>query len=217
MIKASNVSLKHWALAFWALVLLAVPSNASNTQATGPMETLKGPFDHIISILNDPALAAPDKKSTQRDLIWETARPVFNFDAISRLAVGQPWKSFTPDERTRFIKVFSEFLGSTYIDKLQSEYHNEQIFFDKELVKGSKALVRTHLLRNNAQIPIDYRMHQTGGEWKIYDILVENGVSLVKNYRVQFTSILQDQTPAQLIERLENKLDQEKASATNQK
>jgi phospholipid transport system substrate-binding protein len=73
-------------------------------------------------------------------------------------------------------------------------------------VKGAKALVRTRLLRENATIPIDYRMRQSDGAWKVYDILVENGVSIVKNYYVQFNSMLRENTPAQLIERLEKKL-----------
>jgi phospholipid transport system substrate-binding protein len=43
------------------------------------------------------------------------------------------------------------------------------------------------------------------GSWKVYDIIVE-GVSLVKNYRTQFASILKNETPAQLIQRLNEKL-----------
>ena len=74
-------------------------------------------------------------------------------------------------------------------------------------MKGDKALVRTRLRRETAEIPIDYRMQQVEGVWKVYDILVENGVSIVKNYYVQFNSILREGTPAQLIERLEKKLD----------
>ena len=73
-------------------------------------------------------------------------------------------------------------------------------------MKGNKALVRTRLRHANAEIPIDYRMQQVDGAWKIYDILVENGVSIVKNYYVQFNSMLREGTPEQLIERLEKKL-----------
>ena len=74
------------------------------------------------------------------------------------------------------------------------------------MVRGSKALVRTRLRRQATEIPIDYRMQQIDGNWKVYDILVENGVSIVKNYYVQFNSMLQENTPKQLIERLEKKM-----------
>jgi phospholipid transport system substrate-binding protein len=59
------------------------------------------------------------------------------------------------------------------------------------------------------EIPIDYRMKRIDGTWKVYDIIVENGVSLIKNYRVQFTSILQKESPGQLIQQLESKLAQQ--------
>jgi phospholipid transport system substrate-binding protein len=65
------------------------------------------------------------------------------------------------------------------------------------------------LRHKNLEMPIDYRMHRIDESWKIYDILLEDGISLVKNYRVQFTSILKDNTPAQLIEQLERKLAQQ--------
>lgn len=208
--------LKRWAVIIWAILLLTAQVWAS-TKEMRPMETLKGPFNQIIDILNDPSYKSAEDRTVQRDKIWEIARPVFNFNAISRRAVGKPWGSFTSEEKNRFINVFSEFLGSTYIDKIQGEYSNEQIDFDKELVKGSKALVRTRLRRKSLEIPIDYRMHHVNGSWKIYDILVENGVSLVKNFRVQFTSILKEKTPAQLIERLEKKLAEQKISTSKQK
>jgi phospholipid transport system substrate-binding protein len=211
--KEADMAQKYRAFIFCGLLLL-LGSTAVGAKEIPPMETLKGPIDQIISILNDASYKSPDQKAAQRDKIWQIARPVFNFNEISRRAVGKSWSRFTQDEKTRFANIFSEFLGATYIDKLQGEFNNEKIDFDKELVKGSKALVRTRLRRKNIEIPIDYRMHQVDGAWRIYDILVDNGVSLVKNYRVQFTSILKNETPAQLIERLEKKLAAQK-NATN--
>jgi phospholipid transport system substrate-binding protein len=196
---------RFWALIIWALFLTTVQAVAAD--AARPMATLKGPIDEIISILNDPHYKTEDQRTAQREKIWKIARPVFNFDEISRRAVGKPWAKFSPKEKERFSSIFSEYLGSTYIDKLQGEFNNETVDFEKELVKGSKALIRTHLRRKNADFPIDYRMHQVDGQWKIYDILLENGaVSLVQNYRVQFASALEKKTPAQLIEDLEGKL-----------
>jgi phospholipid transport system substrate-binding protein len=36
-------------------------------------------------------------------------------------------------------------------------------------------------------VPIDYRMHVSGGEWKVVDLVVD-GVSLVSTYRGSFAS-----------------------------
>ena len=196
---------KYWAWLPLAFLLFISPLHAS-TENPRPMQTLEGPIKQIIDVLNNPDFKGPEKKAEQRDKIWTIARPVFDFDEISRRAIGKSWQNFSDEQKRRFTAVFTKFLGDTYIDKLQGEYHNERIDFEKELVKGNKALVRTRLRRENLVIPIDYRMQQINGCWKIYDILVENGVSIVKNYYVQFNSMLQENTPAQLIEKLEKKL-----------
>jgi phospholipid transport system substrate-binding protein len=208
MYREAFMIFKKWALILAAFLLWGLPGPSwASTDSKRPMETIREPINQIIAVLNDPAYHSPGKKELQRDRIWEIARPMFDFDEISRRAIGKSWDTFTPDEKKRFTSIFSEFLGNTYIDKLQGEYHNEKIDFERELVKGAKALVRTKLLRESATIPIDYRMKQSDGAWKVYDILVENGVSIVKNYYVQFNSMLRENTPAQLIERLEKKLD----------
>jgi phospholipid transport system substrate-binding protein len=204
---------KYWTGFFLACFLLAHQAVAI-AESPSPLETLKGPFDQIVSILNDPAYKTEKQKISQRDKIWLVARPLFDFAEISRRTVGKDWDRFSEEEQTRFTDIFAEFLGNTYIDKMQGEYHNEKIVFFKELVKGPIALARTKLVRESLEIPIDYRMKQVDGHWKIYDVLVENGVSLVKNYRVQFKSILQKESPAQLIERLKIKLAEQQAPPT---
>ncbi len=202
------MTMQKWIFTFLAFFLFADVVGAT-AQTLRPIDALRNPLNRIIVVLNDPVYTAPDSKDAQRDAIWEIAKPMFDFGEISRRAIGKPWLGFTGSEKDRFTSAFSEFLGNTYVDKLQGEYSNEVIEYQKELIKGSKALVRTKLRREGTEIPIDYRMKNIDGNWKVYDIIVENGVSLVKNYRVQFTSILQNQSPDQLIQRLEEKLSEQ--------
>lgn len=175
-------------------------------EVMSPRAALQGPIDEIIKVLNDPGYKTPDQRADQRNKIWEIANPMFDFTEISRRSVGKPWLKFSEQEKIRFTEVFSKFFGATYIDKLQGEYNNEKINIGKELIKGDRALVQTKLLRESTAVALDFRLKQIGGQWKIYDVLVENGVSLVKNYRVQFSSALQKESPAQLIETLEKRL-----------
>ncbi len=209
------MNMKPWALMICAILLLSGAASAA-TEDPGPLETLKAPVDKFLKVLNDPYYAKTENRKAQRDKIWEIASPVFDFKELSRRAVGKTWLNFSAEEQVRFTNVFSQFLGNTYIDKIQGEYKNIKIDFEKELTKGSKAMVRTKLRRENLEVPIDYRMRHIDGSWKIYDILVENGVSLVKNYRVQFSSILQNESPGELIKRLEKKLaEQNSGTAQN--
>lgn len=195
----------RWILAAFVWCLILAPCTFAS-ESLSPLETIKGPIDRVVSILNEPNSRSGERKTEKRNQIWETVKPLFDFETLSRRALGSDWERFSAEEQTRFQDVFSEFLANTYIDKIQGDYHNEKIIYVDELIRDQLALARTKLVRESLELPIDYRMRQIDGKWKIYDVLVENGVSLVKNYRVQFKSALQKETPAELIKRLQEKL-----------
>ena len=182
-----------------------------------PMATLKAPVDTVIAILNDPQYKVKGTKSAQRDEIWKHVKPMFNFDEIARRAVARNWSDFNDAEKAAFTDVFAQFLGNTYIDKVQGEYHNEQIvYLGQDFYSDIYAEVKTQIVRETLKIPVNYRMLKGGdGQWAVYDIIVE-GVSLIKNYRTQFASILSKDKPAQLIQQLHDKLaEQNKRLAEN--
>jgi phospholipid transport system substrate-binding protein len=186
------------------VLLLYCPATA---MAMTPIETIKAPIDATITILNDPKYLGKETRLAQRDEIWKKVKPMFDFDEIAKRTVARKWADFSADEKVAFRDVFAQFLGNTYIDKVQGEYHNEQIvYLGQDLRSEIYAEVKTHVLRETLKIPVDYRMIKNeDGQWKVYDVIVE-GISLVKNYRTQFANILRKEKPAQLIERLEEKL-----------
>ena len=190
------------ALAFFMLILF--PAAALSME---PMETIKAPIDAVIAILNDPQYKVAGTKSVQRDEIWKNVKAMFDFDEIAKRAVARNWSDFNDAEKTAFSEVFAQFLGNTYIDKIQGEYHNEQIvYLGQDFYADTYAEVKTQIVRETLNIPVNYRMlKDSDGQWKVYDIIVE-GVSLVKNYRTQFASILSKDKPAQLIQQLNDKL-----------
>jgi phospholipid transport system substrate-binding protein len=187
-----------------ALVLLvAVTAVATPPE---PLEAIKGPIDTVIAILNDPAYKDGAHKAEQREKIWQSVSGIFDFDEISMRAVARNWRKFSPQERKAFAAVFSKFLGNTYVDKIQGEYHNEEIVYvGQEIVKEGRALAKTIIKRETLEIPVDYRLKLVDGRWRVYDVAVE-GISLVKNYRTQFAQLLKKESPADLIKRLEKKL-----------
>jgi len=186
------------------VLLMLMPAAAGSAD---PMATIKGPIDAVIAILNDPQYKAPGTAVEQRDKIWNTVKPMFDFREISRRAVARNWRDFSDAEKQQFVDVFTHFLGNTYIDKIQGEYHNEKIVYvGQELYQQQYAEVRTQILRETVEIPVYYRLiKKDDGDWRVYDIIVE-GTSLVRNYRTQFASILQKESPSQLIHRLKEKL-----------
>ena len=51
------------------------------------------------------------------------------------------------------------------------------------------------------EIPVDYRLLSESGRYRIYDVVIE-GISLVQNYRSQFSSILEKSSFGELMDKL---------------
>jgi phospholipid transport system substrate-binding protein len=117
------------------------------------------------------------------------------------------WKKFTPPQRKEFVRVFAEFLGKFYMGKLQEKYKDERlIYVSQEMRSDTRALVHIKVVWKGQKIPVGLRMVKRKGLWKVYDIQVL-GISAVRNYRAQFQSLLSKETPAQIIERLKQKIE----------
>jgi phospholipid transport system substrate-binding protein len=197
-------------LVLLVLAVLGAPPAAVAGPAT---EAVRKPINDGISLLRDQSVKTDAQRREQADRIWDILHRAFDFKLISALALGQNWRSFSPEERDAFADVFAKLLGNTYINKIQGEYSDEQVLFvGEEVFSQRKAVVKTVIKRQNQEIPVDYKVRFRGGEWKIYDVRVE-GISLVLNYRHQFDTFLSKEkgTPDALIEKLKSKV-AEKAS-----
>jgi len=190
-------------------VLIGLTAYAAGS---GPTEAIQNPMDQVLAILKDPQYEPAERKAAQRDKMWEAIQTAFDFQEISRRTLAADWRLLSAAEQQEFVMVFSEFLGYSYLDKIQGEYKNEKVLYlGQEMLSESKALIKTRIVReNNVEFPVDYRMQQEAQGWKIYDVNIE-GVSLVQNYRSQFQSILLNQNAAQLIEQLKTKLKEQES------
>ncbi len=172
--------------------------------AVEPMEAVKGPVEAVISILKDPEYATAPKEVRQ-EKIWAEVQKIFNFPELSKRTLGRNWEKFSPDEQKRFTDTFGRLLGNTYISKVIDGFKNESVMYVEQKVADGKALVKTKIIRSTMEIPVDYKLLLNGEQWSVYDVNIE-GVSLVQNYRSQFNTILRKSTPAELIDRIEEKI-----------
>ncbi len=192
-------------------LIVTIPCSANGIE---PLDALKLPVDQVLGILNDPQYQDAVQRNAQREKIWETIRQDFDFEIMSQLALARNWEKFTLQQRKEFTGLFAELLENTYVDKIQGGYEEEKVLYlGQKMVSDSKARVTTKILRRNGDIPIVYSMLKRNELWKVYDVNIE-GVSLIQNYRTQFGDILAKDSPAQLIERLKQKIALQKKNRT---
>lgn len=177
--------------------------------AAQAMKSLQEPINQVIAVLKESG--NPKAGSTgEYEKIRSIIDSIFDFEAISKRAVGPNWKRFTPEEQSAFTTVFAELLSRSYIERIKGNFTNEQVvYLGENMPSPDKAQVKTEITRKGGDIPVDYSMQLTNESWRIYDVVIE-GMSMVKNYRSQFNDVLMRESPAQLIARLKQKVDEQR-------
>ena len=173
-----------------ALLCLAftVPSHSSND---GPTEQLKPTLTKLIDIVKDPLLRGNEKKTERRQVIMATVSERFDFGEMSKRVLGPTWRKIEKKEQEVFIRQMTKLLENNYIGQLEN-YSGDSIEYVGERVKQERAQVSTLIENNGAKYPVHYIMAKDGDKWMVYDINIE-GVSLIRNYRAEFNSILLQQ------------------------
>jgi phospholipid transport system substrate-binding protein len=170
------------------------------------MDVLEKTVTLGIALLKDPQYHVASKKGEQRELLCDTAGRVFDFREFSRRVLASKWRKFTAEQKKEFVAVFAEFLCKYYITRLQERYKDEKvIYLSQQLIGKRIAFVKVNVLWKGKQVPVEVRMLKRNSTWKVYDIIVL-GISGVKNYRAQFKSLFRNDTPAQLIGRIRDRI-----------
>ncbi len=168
---------------------------------TGVVQTV---VDKVLTVLKEDSLEQEARRAKIRELI----APHFDFQAMSRSILAQNWKKASPQQRDRFIELFSNLLENTYIVAMEA-YTNQKIIVGPEKRKGRRALVKTVVEQDTGvTTPINFRMRQNADGWYAYDVIIE-GVSLVSNYRSTFRTIVKRDGMDGLLTQLAEKVEKE--------
>jgi len=197
--------MRRLALPPLAAALLAVA--CSGAWAGPPTDQLHGRIDRVLEVLQDPALKKDAKTTERRATLRGIAGEIFDFTEVSQRSLGRHWQARTPSERQEFVALFADLLERTYVAKIEG-YSGERLVYAGETLDGDQATVRTRIVtKQGTEIPVDYRMFQRDGRWRVFDVNIE-GVSLVANYRTQFNAIIVRSSYQDLVTKLKAKQDE---------
>lgn len=197
------------------MILLCVLSFTSSAWASAPTDQLRDGVDRVFKILKDPALAGDKQLDHRRAAISKVAGDVFDFPEMAKRSLGQHWEARTLPQRVEFVRLFTELIERSYIAKVDQHDAAARMTYQAETVDGDYAVVQTTIpLTHGDTMPLGYRMRQTGGRWKVYDLSID-GISLVGNYRAQFNRIIRTSSYEDLIASLKANQTQFAVSATS--
>ena len=174
-------------LAGLGLVLFANVAMANIDMA--PDVLVKQTADDVLAIVkNDKDIQAGNQQKLFA-VVEEKILPNFDFDRVCRMVLGKNWKSASPEQQALFQKEFRSLLLRTYATAL-GKYRDQVIEYRPMQTDASEknVTVKTQIIQKGGQpIAVDYSLVKGPAGWKVYDITIES-VSLVTNYRSQFSS-----------------------------
>ena len=184
---------------FFFFLLNLVGDGFANSQITSE---LKQTIDKVIQIVSDPGLKKTPK--LRREKLRKTIGFRFNYNQMVRRSLARNYKDRTNKEREEFTGLFKKLLENSYASKIEN-YQDETINYVDEKVKGKYALVKTEIVRKNGTIDVDYKLINENGRWTVYDFVIEE-VSLIRNYRSQFSKIIKTESYGALVSKLTKKI-----------
>ncbi len=181
------------------------------------------PADVFVKSVADDVLAIVKKdkdiQNGDQEKIFALAEdkivPNFNFDHVCRLVLGKNYSKASKDQQEAFEREFRSLLIRTYASAL-SKYRNQTIEYKplKDAADEKQVTVKTQIMQPGGQpLAVDYSLEQVSDVWKVYDITIE-GVSLVTNYRSQFSNEVRQGGMDGLIQKL---ADKNKSNAASKK
>ena len=183
-----------------AVLLCAGPARA---QQEAPDVLVKNVTLEVVDLISKDKDIKSGNRAKLIQVIDSKVLPHFNFTAMTSLALGQNWNKATPEQKKRLTEEFRTLLVRTYASALAA-YSEQKLEFRPLRAKptDTDVTVQVRVLQAGAQpVPIDYSMEKTANGWKVYDVMV-GGVSLVANYRTDFSTVVRESGIDGLIKKL---------------
>lgn len=179
--------------------------------AESPTEAIRGTITKAIAVLEDPNWKRPEKLKARRQKLETLIGGRFNYEEMAKRSLGEKqWAELSSIEQKEFVELFTGLLASSYADKIEG-YSGQQVEYLKERKKGKYAEVQTKVVSGKTEIPLDYRMRDESNNWEVYDVVVD-GVSLIRNYRGQFSKVIKSSSYKDLVKKLREKVQQSSGS-----
>lgn len=172
----------------WLATLCLLLPALARAESGEAVRMVKEVTEEVLSILREDKDIRSGNTARAVSVIENKVAPHFDFQRMTRLAVGQAWQKANPQQRDTLIKEFRTLLVRTYANSM-TNYRDQKVIFKQASAANADGEITVHsqVVRPGSQpVPVDYSLTQAAGEWKVFDVAISN-ISLVTNYRTSFT------------------------------
>lgn len=194
----------HLANPLLIVALAAAPVDAS-AQAADPAAGVVERFDRALldTMKQGKALGGQGRYRKLAPAVEQA----HDLPLMTRFAVGPKWTTLPAADQSALVRAFTRFSVATYAHNFDSNEGQRFTVDPKVQTRGVDKLVRAQLVGSGAPVLLNYRMRQSGGSWKIVDVLFGGGISQLTAQRSDFTATLNAGGAQALVKKLNDRTD----------
>jgi phospholipid transport system substrate-binding protein len=197
---------RRWLQVGAALCATAATAAWSEATAADPaVKPIRAFYDALLAVMKQ---AKELGIRGRYDRLSAPIRAAFDLAAMTRIAVGPEWNSFSLADQTALTDNFTRMTIATYASRFDG-YSGERFEVEPESeARPTGRIVHTKLIQSNGEpIALNYLLRESGGSWKVVDIYLTGTISELATRRSEFAAILKSGGPGALIASLQQKTD----------
>jgi phospholipid transport system substrate-binding protein len=178
------------ALVVAPLTALGFGKVQADTTHDGAGKFIQGLGDRALEAIANDNVTKEQRDQHFREILTEG----FDVPAIAAFCLKQYWRKATPEQRERYIGLFTDLIVQTYSARLKSIYNGETLSVRQVVSDGKNgAMVQSEIKApdgGNSGVRVDWRVRSPNDNYKIVDVLVE-GISMAITQRDEFVAVIQ--------------------------
>ncbi len=164
---------------------------ATQSSATAPDALVRQISTEVIEAVKADKDIQAGNMTKVMTLVDTKVMPHVNFQRMTAIAVGRPWRSATPEQQKRLVEEFKTLLVRTYSGAL-SQVRDHTVYLKplRSAPADADIVVRTEVKGKGEPIQLDYRLEKTDQGWRIYDVNVLGVWLADTSFKAQFAPIV---------------------------
>ncbi len=182
-------------------VMLVQPAQA---QAADPaVAQVQGFYDALLA-----AMKSGGTVKSRYEKLRPAVEKAFDLPAMTAAAVGPAWATASDGDKKALIDAFGKMTIANYAKNFDSFGGEKFVVEPASIVRGSDHFVKSTMKTSSETIAFNYRLHQSGADWKVTDVLLAGNISQMAQKRSDFAATLASDGPAGLAKRINALADQ---------
>jgi len=151
-----------------------------------PKEIVQKNYERIGSVI----ASGKDIDAMREDIKLQMNRFV-DYRELARLTVKNEWSHFSITEKGEFTNLVKDLIQRNYAKRFKPDISLRVTYNGKPVMREGKAKLSTTVSSGDITADVNYKLHVPKGQvdWWAYDIVIDE-VSMMRNYRNQFSKIL---------------------------